>query len=661
MTAPLPEPTPVSQPFWDALREHRILIQYSPSADRYVFYPRTLVPGTLADDLEWREIDGAGTLYTYTVARRPTGPPWAEKLPQLLAVVEWDAGPRVSTELVDVAPEDIRIGMRVTPVFCDEAGITLLRYRPAMFETVQQLLRSRMADDTVAMKHGDRTWTWRGHLAEAAAEASALIALTDPSRPMHIAAVLGNSPAMLRSMAAAALGGYVLCGINTTRRGDGLAGDIRRSDCQLVLADTDHMPLLDGLDLGGATVIDVDGPPYRDAVAAAGPLVPHREVGGADPVLMIFTSGTSGDPKAVRFAHAMAVLCGTSLVERFELTGDDVCYLSMPLFHSNGVAAGWAVAINSGAAMVPAKFSPSRFLADIRRYGATYMNYVGKPLALVLATPERPDDADNPLRAAFGNEATERDIEEFARRFECRVVDSFGSSEFAVVVMREDGCPPGSIGRGYPGVSVYHSDTVSECAPAVFDEHGALANFDEAVGELVNTYGVGGFTGYYNDPAATDERMRHGMYWSGDLAYRDADGWIYLAGRTSDWMRVDGENLAAGPVERIVQRIPEINHVAVYAVPDEHVGDQVMAAVVLNEGATLTPMRFEEFLASQPDLSSKAWPRYVRINTALPQTATNKVLKRTLIQEGVTPGGGALWQREPRGRRYFVAAPESAV
>src|SRR6476660_3605032 len=391
---------------------------------------------------------------------------------------------------------------------------------PPMFETVQQLLRARIDDDTPALVYGDRTWSWREHLAEAAAEAAALIALADASRAMHVGALLGNTPAMLRSMAAAALGGYVLCGINTTRRGDGLAGDIRRAECQLVLADTDHMALLDELDLGGATVIDVDGPSYRDTVTAAEPLLPHREVGGADSVVMLFTSGTSGDPKAVRFAHAMAVLCGASLAERFELTADDVCYLSMPLFHSNGVAAGWAVAINSGAAMVPAKFSPSRFLADIRRYGATYMNYVGKPLALVLATPERPDDADNPLRAAFGNEATERDIEEFARRFECRVVDSFGSSEFAVLVMREDGCPPGSIGRGYPGVSVYHSDTVSECAPAVFDEHGALANFDEAVGELVNTYGVGGFTGYYNDPAATDERMRHGMYWSGDLASR---------------------------------------------------------------------------------------------------------------------------------------------
>jgi fatty-acyl-CoA synthase len=524
-----------------------------------------------------------------------------------------------------------------------------------MIETVQQLLRSRMDDDSLAMLYEDRAWTWREHLAEAAAEASALIAHLDPARPAHVGALLGNTPAMLRSMAAAALGGYVLCGINTTRRGHGLAADIRRADCQVVLVNTEHKPLLDGLDLGGAEVVDVDGPEYRELVTTAEPLVPLREVAGADPVVMIFTSGTSGDPKAVRFAHAMGVLCGASLVERFGLTAGDVCYLSMPLFHSNGVAAGWAVAIACGATMVPAKFSPSRFLSDIRRYGATYMNYVGKPLALVLGTPEKPDDADNPLEAAFGNEATERDIAEFARRFGCQVTDSFGSSEFAVVVMREDGCPPGSIGKGYPGVSVYHPDTVTECAPAVFDEHGALANFDDAVGELVNTYGVGGFTGYYNDQAATDERMRNGMYWSGDLAYKDADGWIFLAGRTADWMRVDGENLAAGPIERILQRMPEVNHVAVYAVPDERVGDQVMAAIVLNDGVAVSPSEFEEFLAKQPDLSPKAWPRYLRINDTLPQTATNKILKRALIADGVTGGDGVLWEREARGRNYKPA------
>lgn len=519
-----------------------------------------------------------------------------------------------------------------------------------MIETVQQLLRTRMDDEGVAVMHGDRTWTWREHLAEASAEAAALIDMAATDGPLHVGALLGNTPAMLRSMAAAALGGYVLGGINTTRRGGGLATDIRRADCRLVLVDSDHLPLLDGLDLGGAVVVDVDSADYRAAVQHAKPLVPHREVSGQDTALMIFTSGTSGDPKAVRFAHAMAVLCGASLVDRFELTADDVAYLSMPLFHSNGVAAGWAVAIACGATMAPAKFSPSRFLSDIRRYGATYMNYVGKPLALVLATPEHADDADNTLRAAFGNEATERDIELFAKRFGCRVVDSFGSSEFAVVVMREDGCPPGSIGKGYPGVSVYHAETVTECATAEFDEHGALINFDDAVGELVNTYGSGGFTGYYNDQSATDERMRHGMYWSGDLAYRDADGWIFLAGRTADWMRVDGENLAAGPIERILQRMPEVGLVAVYAVPDEHVGDQVMAAVVLQDD--LTPQQFEDFLAAQQDLSPKAWPRYVRINVELPQTATNKILKRTLIQEGVTAGDGALWEREARGQHY---------
>lgn len=130
---PFPEPTPVTAPFWDSLREHRIRIQYSPSSEQYVFYPRVLAPGTLADDLEWREIDGKGTLYTYTVAERPTAPPWADSLPQILAVVEWDEGPRLSTEMVDVDPAELNIGMRVEPVFCDhpDRGITLLRYRPA--------------------------------------------------------------------------------------------------------------------------------------------------------------------------------------------------------------------------------------------------------------------------------------------------------------------------------------------------------------------------------------------------------------------------------------------------------------------------------------------------------------------------------------------------
>ena len=145
------------------------------------------------------------------------------------------------------------------------------------------------------------------------------------------------------------------------------------------------------------------------------------------------------------------------------------------------------------------------------------------------------------------------------------------------------------------------------------------------------------------------------MYWSGDLAYRDADGWIYLAGRTADWMRVDGENLAAAPIERILERLPQVSQVAVYAVPDDRVGDQVMAALVLNDRARLAPADFERFLASQPDLSPKAWPRYVRINDDLPTTATNKILKRALIAAGISAQGGVLWARRARGTTYSPA------
>jgi fatty-acyl-CoA synthase len=514
-----------------------------------------------------------------------------------------------------------------------------------------------MSDSSVAVKHRDLQWSWAQYLTKSAAQAAALLAAADPQRPMHIGALLGNTPEMLTQMAAAGLGGYVLCGLNTTRRGAALAADIQRADCQFVVTDAEHRPLLDGLDLEGTQIFDTSTPRWEDFVGAEGDLVPHRNVTAMDAFMMIFTSGTSGNPKAVQVSHLMAAIAGLSLTERFALTEQDTCYVSMPLFHSNAVVAGWAPGVVSGAAIVPAKFSARNFLDDIRRYGATYMNYVGKPLAYILATAERDDDADNPLRVAFGNEANDKDIEEFSRRFGVQVEDGFGSTENAVIVIREPGTPKGSIGRGADGVAVYNSETITECAVARFDAHGALANADKAVGELVNTAGSGFFTGYYNDPEANAERMRHGMYWSGDLAYRDAEGWIYLAGRTADWMRVDGENLAAAPIERLLLRHSAINRVAVYAIPDGHVGDQVMAAIVLNQGQALEPTAFEAFLDAQPDLSAKARPRYVRIATDLPSTATHKVLKRQLIAQGTAIAEGeTLWEREPRGTAYRAAS-----
>ena len=521
-----------------------------------------------------------------------------------------------------------------------------------MAETLQQLLRERLGHDTPALKFGDQVWTWREHLADAASTAAALIGVADRDRPLHVGTLLGNTPEMLTVMASAALGGYVVCGINDTRRGAALGRDILHADCQILLTDPAHKALLTGLDLPGVQVFDVAGDTWSALLGNAGTLTPYREVAPTDTFMMIFTSGTSGEPKAVQVTHLTVLFAGATLIARFEVDASDVCYLSMPLFHSNALLAGWSVAVRAGAAMVPATFSASGLLPDLRRYGATFMNYVGKPLAYVLATPEQPDDHDNPLRVAFGNEASDRDIAEFSRRFGCTVWDGFGSTEGAIIITREDGCPPGSLGRGFPGVSIYNPETLAACPVATFGEDGALTNADEAVGELVNTTGAGLFAGYYNDPQATDARLRSGMFWSGDLAYRDLDGWIYFAGRSGDWLRVDGENMTTAPIERILQRLTPVSQVAVYAVPDEHVGDQVMAAIVLADDADLTPEQFGRFLAGQADLSAKAWPRYVWLTDRLPTTATNKVLKRELTARGATPEGGVLWTRGARSSTY---------
>ena len=125
-----------------------------------------------------------------------------------------------------------------------------------------------------------------------------------------------------------------------------------------------------------------------------------------------------------------------------------------------------------------------------------------------------------------------------------------------------------------------------------FDADGRLDNADECVGEIVNTAGAGPFEGYYNNDAANEKTLRFGWYWSGDLGYLDADRYLYFAGRNADWLRVDGENFPAQPIETTLGRHPDVVLAAVYGVPDDQAGDQVMAGLVLRDGATFDPVAF---------------------------------------------------------------------
>jgi fatty-acyl-CoA synthase len=218
---------------------------------------------------------------------------------------------------------------------------------------------------------------------------------------------------------------------------------------------------------------------------------------------------------------------------------------------------------------------------------------------------------------------------------------------------KTDDTPPGSLGMPIPGfrAEIVDPDTGKECARAEFDEHGRLLNAEGAIGEIVNPDGAGSFEGYYNNPEANAERMRDGKYWTGDLGYRDEAGFFYFAGRNSDWLRVDGENFAAAPVEQVISRHPDVVLAAVYAVPSPEVGDDVMVALLLHDGADFEPAGFVSFLGAQSDLSPKWTPRFVRIARELPSTATQKVLKRVLQSEH-WECEDAVWWRPDRELAY---------
>jgi fatty-acyl-CoA synthase len=533
-------------------------------------------------------------------------------------------------------------------------------------QTVAELVARRAGRQHPGLVARDVALSQAEMVAAAAARAAWLLDRRGDG-PFHVAVLLDNVPEFCLWLEATALAGAVMVGANSTHRGDELARDLTHTECRLLVTSSDLHPLVDGLFAPERTVV-VDEPTGAEALAPyAGAALPDPAVTKVAPDTLgylLFTSGTSGAPKACRCTQGRLARIGAALSQGYQLGPADVCYLAMPLFHSNALMAGWAPALAGGCTMAlpsTGRFSASGFLPDVRRHGVTYFNYVGKPLAYILATPERPDDADNTLRAAFGNEGNPADVERFAQRFGCSATDAYGSTEGGAVVSRTADTPAGALGRAPEGTVVLDPATGAECPPARFDELGRITNAEEAIGELVSKTGGAGFEGYWRNEEAEQARLREGWYWTGDLAYRDDKGFFYFAGRDHDWLRVDGENFASAPVERILQRHPDVVLAAVYAVPDPVVGDQVMAALQLRADAPpFDPEGFTAFLGDQHDLGTKWAPRFVRVAGSLPVTATNKVLKRTLRAERWHTADPLWWRPEP-GADYRSLSDDDAA
>jgi fatty-acyl-CoA synthase len=540
---------------------------------------------------------------------------------------------------------------------------------PLVAADAAALLRRNATDPDIgpraAIRFEDRVWTHSEYFQESCRWANLLLERLPEGLPRHVAVLLDNLPEYLFAFGGAALVGGAVVGLNHTRRGEHLLRDVTHTDCGLVVTERRHLELLADIrdDLPPVLVVEDSLPAALDAVGNDDPgLEPDVDT----PWALIFTSGTSDAPKAVICSQRRLLVTGKRMSMIMDLGPDDVGFVCMPLFHSSAVQVGWAPSVVVGASIgLGRKFSASGWLPAIRHYGSTYFNYTGKPLAYLLAQPERPDDADNSLRIAFGNEGSPHVVAEFARRFGVEVIDAYGATEGGVAVNRDAERRDGALGLAGPEVKVVDEDG-NEKPVAQLDAEGRLVNAADCVGEIVNTGGVGPFEGYYNNREANERTTRFGWYWSGDLGYLDADHYLYFAGRNADWIRVDGENFPAGPIEETLRNHPDVVLAAVYGVPDDQAGDQAMVGLVLRDGADFDPAAFAAWVDRQPDIGPKWRPRYVRLLAEPPTTGTFKIVKRTLVHEkwrSDRVAGDAVFVRgrEEAAYRSFDAADEAAL
>jgi crotonobetaine/carnitine-CoA ligase len=346
----------------------------------------------------------------------------------------------------------------------------------------------------------------------------------------------------------------------------------------------------------------------------------------ADPALVLFTSGTTGRSKGCVLSHRFAVRQAELMVEQFGLRTDDVLYCPFPLFHLDASVLTVMPALVLGTtAAVGVRFSASGFWAEARRFGATVFDFMGATLTILHKQPPGPDDRNNPLRLGWGVP-----LPEFAPRFEdrfgLRLVEAYGSTDIGVPIYSRPDEPRRAGACGRP-IDAYDLRLVD-------DDDVEVATGE--TGEIVVRPNEPSLIcdGYLGMPQETVRVTRNLWFHTGDLARRDADGYVYFVGRKKDTIRRRGENISAFEVEEVVERHPDVMEVAAFGVPSDLTEEDVMVAVVPRPGRSVDPADLVSFCTGR--MARYMLPRYVDVVSALPKTPTEKVEKYRLRERGVT-------------------------
>lgn len=490
--------------------------------------------------------------------------------------------------------------------------------------TVATLLRERARDQPDAtflrFASGDHTYAAFDRDCDRVAAGLAALGVGPGDR---VAALLPNCPELALIWFAAARIGAVHAPINTGFRGPGLAHAINVTEAKVLVHDAAHEDAIRAVELPHVRTRLARGDPRLDG--AGDP--PEADVDELDLGLLLFTSGTTGRSKACMLAHRYPIRHGELFAHHLRLRRDDVLYCPFPLFHVDAAVFTVATALTLGAtAALGERFSVRGFWPEVRAFGATVFDFMGATLTMLYKRPPERDDADNPVRLAWGVPMPDF-ADDFERRFDLRLTELYGLTDAGGVMVPplDERRRPGSCGKVIEPFEVR-----------------LLGDGEGDVGEIAIRSSEPGLIlqGYYGMPEATREALRDGWLHTGDLARRDADGYFSFVGRRKDAIRRRGENISAFEIEEVVESHPAVLEAAAYGIPSELTEEDVMVAVVVRPGEELTP---DDLIAHcEPRMARHMLPRYIDVLDRLPRTPTAKVEKYKLRQRGVTP---TTWER----------------